>query len=44
LVTKESLMEKLKTKDLEVLMTLGAGDIDVFVSRIKDWLNTKNKS
>ena len=40
LVTKESLMERLKEKKIEVLMTLGAGDIDVFVPKIKTWLNT----
>jgi UDP-N-acetylmuramate--alanine ligase len=40
LVTKELLMEKLKEKKIEVLMTLGAGDIDVFVPQIKTWLNT----
>lgn len=39
LVTKESLMEKLKSKEIEVLMTLGAGDIDVFVPQIKTWLD-----
>ena len=41
LVTKVSLMETLKTKNIEVLLTLGAGDIDVFVPQIKNWLNTK---
>ncbi len=40
LVTKESLMDILKNKELEVLMTLGAGDIDVFVPQIKKWLET----
>jgi len=40
LVTKESLMETLKNKELEVLMTLGAGDIDVFVPQINNWLST----
>ncbi len=40
MVTKESLLKTLKNKDLEVLMTLGAGDIDVFVPQIKTWLNT----
>lgn len=42
LVTKESLMEKLKNKELEVLMTLGAGDIDVFVPHIETWLKVKS--
>jgi len=40
LVTKESLMKTLKSKEIEVLMTLGAGDIDVFVPQIKTWLDT----
>lgn len=40
LVTKESLLETLKNKELEILMTLGAGDIDVFVPKIKSWLNS----
>lgn len=40
LVTKESLMETLERKEIEVLMTLGAGDIDVFVPQIKNWLKT----
>lgn len=39
LVTKESLMDKLKDVDLEVLLTLGAGDIDTFVPKIKQFLN-----
>jgi len=41
LVTKVTLMDELKSKELEVLMTLGAGDIDVFVPKIKKWLETK---
>jgi len=41
LVTKETLLEELKIKDIEILMTLGAGDIDVFVSQINKFLNTE---
>lgn len=41
LVTKESLMGILKSKEIEVLMTLGAGDIDVYVPQIKTWLENK---
>lgn len=40
LVTKETLMNTLKNKEIEVLMTLGAGDIDVFVPQIAEWLRT----
>ena len=36
LVTKENLMEVLKTKEFEVLMTMGAGDIDTFVPKIAE--------
>jgi len=41
LVTKESLMKTLKEKEIDVIMTLGAGDIDVFVPKIKEWLQNK---
>ncbi len=37
-VTKDNLLEELKKNEIEVLMTLGAGDIDVFREPIKDWL------
>jgi UDP-N-acetylmuramate--alanine ligase len=40
-VTKENLLEMLKNKDFDVLLTLGAGDIDLFVNAIKEQL-TKN--
>ncbi len=39
LVTKANVMQVLKTKNVDVLMTLGAGDIDTFVSKIKNWLD-----
>lgn len=35
LVNKDNLLEVLKTRDTEVLMTLGAGDIGRFVEKIK---------
>lgn len=41
LVTKQNLMAILRGRQFEVLMTLGAGDIDTFVSPIKDMLNKK---
>lgn len=41
LVTKSELMETLKGRDVEVLMTLGAGDIDTFVEKIKKMLGFK---
>ncbi|WP_231512755.1 UDP-N-acetylmuramate--L-alanine ligase [Aureispira sp. CCB-QB1] len=34
LISKEALLEELKTRDLEVLMTLGAGDIGALVPNI----------
>jgi UDP-N-acetylmuramate--alanine ligase len=39
MVTKETLMNVLKEYQLEILMTLGAGDIDTFVPKIKEFLN-----
>ncbi|MFT6783397.1 MAG: UDP-N-acetylmuramate--alanine ligase [Saprospiraceae bacterium] len=41
LVTKETLMDELKNRELELLMTLGAGDIDTFVAQIDNFLNVK---
>ncbi|MFZ1751344.1 MAG: UDP-N-acetylmuramate--L-alanine ligase [Saprospiraceae bacterium] len=38
LVDKESLMPLIHQKDFEVLLTLGAGDIDTFVQKIKEHL------
>lgn len=38
LVQKEDLMNLLDQVDTQVLMTLGAGDIDVFVPQIRDWI------
>ncbi len=38
LVTKATLMDTLKDKKVESLMTLGAGDIDTFIQPIKEWL------
>jgi UDP-N-acetylmuramate--alanine ligase len=36
-VVKENVLAELKTKDLEVLLTLGAGDIDRLVQPIKEY-------
>ncbi len=41
LVKKENLMEFLKNKPLEVLMTMGAGDIDKFVQPIEKLLKNR---
>ena len=41
LLLKGELMEYLNNKNVEVLMTLGAGDIDVFVPKIKELLTHK---
>ena len=38
LIQREDLMTALKNKEIEVLMTLGAGDIDVFVPQIREWI------
>jgi len=43
IVSKESLLDDLFHDELEVLLTLGAGDIDVFVPQIKEQLNSKFK-
>lgn len=37
LSTKETLLDDLKSRQLDVLVTVGAGDIDTLVSQIKDW-------
>ena len=42
--TKNELMNILKTKTPEVLVTFGAGDIDRFVQPIREWLTAKVKS
>ncbi len=40
-VTKEELLNVLSEKNIEVLLTLGAGDIDVFVQPIKEQLTKR---
>lgn len=44
LVEKSELMSYILNSDLEVLLTLGAGDIDVFVSQIKEILSPSQPS
>ncbi|MBK9017303.1 MAG: hypothetical protein IPM82_26410 [Saprospiraceae bacterium] len=44
LATKANVLEVLKTKQLDVVMTIGAGDIDTFVVPIKKWLMSKSRS
>jgi UDP-N-acetylmuramate--alanine ligase len=41
MVTKSTLMDQLKDRKVEVLLTLGAGDIDTFVLKIRNWLSEK---
>ncbi len=41
LATKDNLMEILEKKEFDVLMTMGAGDIDVFIEPIKQMLIKK---
>ena len=41
IVSKEELLESLSHKNIEVLLTLGAGDVDVFVKPIKEQLTKK---
>lgn len=39
--TKRDLLDKLKSRDVEVLTTVGAGDIDTFVQPIKELLQSR---
>lgn len=39
--SKKDLMEKLERMDLEVIATIGAGDIDTFITPIKEMLNRR---
>ncbi|MBN8650952.1 MAG: UDP-N-acetylmuramate--L-alanine ligase [Cytophagales bacterium] len=39
--TKQDVLQKLEALDIEVLATIGAGDIDTFVKPIKEMLNKK---
>lgn len=41
LIDKSQLFETLKSKNIEVLMTIGAGDIDIFLSDISSLLTNK---
>jgi UDP-N-acetylmuramate--alanine ligase len=43
-VTKENLMTKLMATDIEVLATVGAGDIDTFIEPIRKMLTEKYES
>ncbi len=40
IVPKEKLLETLKSRDIECLVTFGAGDIDRFVPIIEEWLKS----
>ncbi|NNF34493.1 MAG: UDP-N-acetylmuramate--L-alanine ligase [Saprospiraceae bacterium] len=42
-VRDEDVMDRLKERDIEVLMTLGAGDIDLLRNKIRDWLERTRK-
>ena len=41
IVANEDLLEVISKKNIDVLLTLGAGDIDVFVQPIKEQLTKK---
>jgi UDP-N-acetylmuramate--alanine ligase len=41
IVDKDAVLEELKTRKIEVLCTVGAGDIDQLISPIKNWLLEK---
>ncbi|MFY7827590.1 MAG: UDP-N-acetylmuramate--L-alanine ligase [Flectobacillus sp.] len=41
MVTKETLLDILKSKDLDLLVTIGAGDIDTLLSSIKEMLTAQ---
>ena len=43
MIKKEELMDKLKELDVEMLVTIGAGDIDKEVPRIKEYFEYKLK-
>ena len=40
LIPKEQLMEHLKTRDIDCLVSFGAGDVDRFIEPIANWLKT----
>ena len=42
IVHREQLMELIKDSEVEVLMTLGAGDIDVFAPQIRSWIKVND--
>jgi UDP-N-acetylmuramate--alanine ligase len=44
LINKAQVMEYLKDSQPEVLVTMGAGDIDRLVSGIAEWMNSRAKS
>jgi UDP-N-acetylmuramate--alanine ligase len=41
LVSREQLMRVIKAQNPELLVTMGAGDINQFITPIKDWMNRK---
>ena len=41
LIPKAELMDVLRNRDLDCLVTFGAGDIDRFIEPIENWLNTR---
>ena len=41
LVEKDQLMDTIKNKDIECLVTFGAGDIDRFVPKIEEYLKSR---
>ena len=43
-VTREGLLEELRQRDVQVVVTLGAGDIDRLVPRIETILNERYRS
>jgi UDP-N-acetylmuramate--alanine ligase len=43
-IAKPELLEELKKRRIEVLLTVGAGDIDTFVEPIRQWLESETKN
>ena len=41
LIEKDALMETLRSRTLDCLVTFGAGDIDRFIGPIENWLKTR---
>jgi UDP-N-acetylmuramate--alanine ligase len=41
LISREQLLRVVKEQNPELLVTMGAGDINQFVAPLRDWMNRK---